>query len=280
MVYYSTADFSVDSFDLKMYLRNAPPPNEGSVGSRARNLQALSDLYAMAVIESDASDASLMTENERRWLASYAVRFELVSRYVQREVDRRLTETDWDMEALERYLSEPDTYALAERVSVRALLVSTENRSVADAMAEVQALRALAIMRPEADFEQLVADNTDDENARENGGLMENLVRGQTVAPFESAAFALREPGEISPPVTTDFGIHLIQLVEYQPPRQRTFEETKAQIIDELKPERASQYRQAIQQEARERKPDGFIEHTDALDQLMLQTSDGPLGIN
>jgi parvulin-like peptidyl-prolyl isomerase len=232
----------------------------------------------MAVIESDARESSLMTETERRWLASYAVRFELVSRYVKREVDRRLAETDWDTEALEQYLAEPDAYALPERVSVRALLVSTENRSATDAMAEVEILRAVAMM-PDEDFGQLVSDNTDDENAREKGGLMENLVRGQTVAPFESAAFALREPGEISAPVTTDFGIHLIQLVEYQPPRKRSFEDTKVQIIEELKPLRASQYRQAIQQEARERKPAGFVEHTDALDNLMLQTSDGPLGL-
>lgn len=261
-----------------MYLRNAPPPTDGTVGSRARNLQALSDLYAMAVIESDADVSTLMTEDEQRWLASYAVRFELVSRYVQREVDRRMAETDWDVEALEWYLSEPEAYALPERVSVRALLVSTENRSVAEAMVEAETLRTLAMM-PDADFGQLVADNTDDENARENGGLMENLVRGQTVAPFEASAFALRGPGEISAPVTTDFGVHLIQLVKYQPPRKRTLEETKAQIIDELMPIRASQYRQAIQQEARERKPAGFVEHTDALDKLMLQTSDGPLGL-
>jgi hypothetical protein len=277
VVYYSTADFSIDDFDLKMYLRNAPPVKEGTVGSRTRNLQALSDLYTMAVIESDAGGQSLMTEDERRWLASYAVRFELVSRYVQREVDRRLVETDWDTEALEQYLSEPDAYVLPERVSVRALLVSTENRSATDAMAEMERLRAVAMM-PDEDFGQLVTDNTDDENARENGGLMENLVRGRTVAPFESAAFALREPGEISAPVTTDFGVHLIQLVEYQSPRKISFEDTKAQIIEQLKPVRASQYRQAIQQEARERKPVGFVEHTDALDNLMLQTSDGPLG--
>ena len=134
--------------------------------------------------------------------------------------------------------------------------------------------------REGADFAQLVKDNTEDEAARENGGLMLDVVRGQTVAPFETAAFALREPGELSPPVVSRFGVHLIQLVKYQASRQRTLDETREQIIAELRPRRASQYRNAIQSEARERKPSGFVEHTDALDALMLQTSDGQLGID
>jgi len=46
----------------------------------------------------------------------------------------------------------------------------------------------------------------------------------------------------------------------------------------DLKPKRAAEYREGIHVEARERKPDGFIEHTDALDALMLRTSDGKLG--
>ena len=53
-VYYSTSDFEVTEFDRRMYLRNAPDATEEHVGSRIRNLQALSDLYAMEVLMSDA----------------------------------------------------------------------------------------------------------------------------------------------------------------------------------------------------------------------------------
>ena len=138
----------------------------------------------------------------------------------------------------------------------------------------------LEAKREGADFAQLVSDNTEDEAARPNGGLMVDVLRGQTVAPFETAAFALRERGELSQPVVSRFGVHLIQLVNYQASRQRTLDEAREQIIAELRPRRASQYREAVQSEARERKPAGFVEHTDALDALMLRTSDGPLGID
>ena len=108
---------------------------------------------------------------------------------------------------------------------------------------------------------------------------MENVARGETVEPFQRAAFALREEGEFSEPVVSRFGVHLIQLLDHQLPRQKSFEEAKQGIVDELKPARAAQYRHGVQAEARERKPAGFIEHTEALDALMLRTSDGKLGL-
>ena len=277
-VYYSTNDFDVTGFDLQMYLRDAPPPPEGTIGSRARNLQALSDLYAMEIAAADAAAGlSLVSDKERAWIARYAVRLEVVRRYIKSEVNRRLESTDWNTEAAEAYLADPEAYRTPERVSVRSLLIRTENRSEEEAMSVVAALLAEA-KRPDTDFAQLVSANTEDENARTDGGLMVDVVRGQTVASFETAAFALREPGELSLPVISEFGVHLIQLVEYQASRQRTLEETREQIIADLRPRRASQYRQAIQNEARERKPAGFVEHTDALDALMLQTTDGRLG--
>ena len=281
VVFYSTDDFNVTGFDLQMYLRDAPPPANGTTGSRVRNLQALSDLYALEIVAADAASAgvNLVTERERAWIARYAVQLEIVQRYVRSEVDRRLESTDWNAESAEVYSADPDAYQTPERVSVRTLLIRTEDRSVKEAMLIASDL-LLEAKREGADFAQLVSDNTEDEAARGAGGLMADLVRGQTVVPFETAAFALREPGELSPPVVSRFGVHLIQLVKYQASRQRTLDEMREQIIAELRPRRASQYRNAIQSEARERKPSGFVEHTDALDALMRQTSDGQLGID
>ena len=83
-----------------MYLRDAPPPPDGTIGSRSRNLQALSDLYAMEILGADAASAglNLVTERERAWIAGYAVLLEIVKRYVRAEVNRRLDSTDWNAE--------------------------------------------------------------------------------------------------------------------------------------------------------------------------------------
>ena len=275
--YYSTSQFSVTEFDRKMYLRNAPPEAGGGIGSRARNLSALSDLYAIKFLAGEAQNLDLLSEVEKEWLAEYAISMELIERYLRKMVEDKLAATDWEAEAREQYLASPEDYRVPESVSLRTLLIRTEDRAESEAMGiAVDLLQQAA--QPGADFSKLVSEYSEDANAAANSGLMSGVVRGQTVPPFEEAAFALRMPGELSEPVVSQFGVHLIQLVEYRPAEQLTYEQVAKRIIDELKPIRAAQYRRGLQMEARERKLEGFVEHTEALDELMSRTSDGALG--
>ena len=277
ITYFSTSQFSVTEFDRKMYLRNAPPEAGGGIGSRARNLSALSDLYAIKLLAVEAQNLDLLSEVEKEWLAEYAVSMELIERYLRKMVEDKLAATDWEAEAREQYLAFPEDYRVPESVSLRTLLIRTGDRSESEAM-EIAVDLLDQATQPGSDFTELVSEHTEDGNAAANGGLMSGVVRGQTVPPFEEAAFALRMPGEFSEPVVSQFGVHLIQLVDYSPAEQLTYEQVAKRIIDELKPIRAAQYRAGLQVEARERKLDGFVEHTEALDELMSRTSDGALG--
>ena len=276
LTYYSTSQFSVTEFDRTMYLRNVPPEAEGGVGSRARNLSALSDLYAIKFLAGEAQNLDLLSEAEKEWLAEYAISMELIERYLRKMVEDKLAATDWEAEAREQYLASPEDYRVPESVSLRTLLIRTEDRAESEAM-EIAVDLLHQAAQPGADFSKLVSEHSEDANAAANGGLMSGVVRGQTVPPFEEAAFALRMPDELSEPVVSQFGVHLIQLVEYSPAEQLTYEQVAKRIIDELKPIRAAQYRRGLQMEARERKLEGFVEHTEALDELMSRTSDGAL---
>jgi parvulin-like peptidyl-prolyl isomerase len=275
--YYSTSQFSVTELDREMYLRNAPPEAGGGIGSRARNLSALSDLYAIKLLAGEAQSLDLLSEVEKKWLAEYAINMELIQRYLRKMVEDKLAATDWEAEAREQYLAYPEEYREPESVSVRTLLIRTEDRSESEAMGIAVDLLDQA-KQPGVDFTKLVSEHAEDANAVANGGLISGVIRGQTASPFEEAAFALRTPGEFSEPVVSQFGVHLIQLVEYSPAEQLTYEQVAQRIIDELKPIRAAQYRRGLQVEARERKLEGFVEHTEALDELMSRTSDGALG--
>ena len=277
LTYYSTSQFSVTEFDRKMYLRNAPLEAGGGIGSRARNLSALSDLYAIKLLAVEAQGLDLLSELEKEWLAEYAISMELIERYLRKMVEDKLAATDWEAEAREKYLAFREDYRVPESVSLRTLLIRTGDRSESEAM-EIAVDLLDQAMQPASDFTRLVSEHTEDANGAAIGGLMSGVVRGQTVPPFEEAAFALRMPGEFSEPVVSQFGVHLIQLVEYSPAEQLTYEQVAKRIIDELKPIRAAQYRKGLQVEARERKLEGFVEHTEALDELMSRTSDGALG--
>ena len=229
VVYYSTDDFEVTEFDRQMYLRNAPDKTDGNVGSRIRNLQALSDLYAMEVLMLETHDLPLMSDAERDWIAHYAVQIEMLKRYVDFEVKRKLQSTDWDAEAYELYQAMPESYQLSESVSVRTLLIRHDERSVEEALRLANELLAQA-RKPGVDFEEVVRSNTEDEVASVTGGLMENVGRGQTVEPFEMAAFALREAEEFSEPVVSQFGVHLIQLLDHQYRERKRLKRSSRQL--------------------------------------------------
>jgi parvulin-like peptidyl-prolyl isomerase len=66
------------------------------------------------------------------------------------------------------------------------------------------------------DFAALAAEYSDDSGSAANGGDLGWFGRGQMVAPFEEAAFSLAVD-EISEPVQSDFGYHIIQVLETNP---------------------------------------------------------------
>lgn len=65
----------------------------------------------------------------------------------------------------------------------------------------------------DADFRTLAILYSDDPSATTNGGVYSNVSKGQFVKPFEAVAFNLAE-GEISAPVETEFGYHIIQVIK------------------------------------------------------------------
>jgi peptidyl-prolyl cis-trans isomerase C len=79
-------------------------------------------------------------------------------------------------------------------------------------------------------FIELVKQESDD---AQNNGHLGTFGKGRMVPPFEKAAFAL-DPGEISKPVKTQFGWHLILLHEKKEPEVTQFVDVKEKIIEYL----------------------------------------------
>ena len=83
-----------------------------------------------------------------------------------------------------------------------------------------------------ANFAELARQHSDDQSSRTKGGELPQFGTGRMVEPFEEAAFALAEDGDISAPVETQYGWHLIQRLEYQAPP--TFDDTKRDLEKRL----------------------------------------------
>ncbi len=83
------------------------------------------------------------------------------------------------------------------------------------------------------DFAALAKENSQDPGSAEKGGDLGCLGKGETVPPFEEAAFAA-EQGEIVGPVETEFGYHVIEVTEIREEQTQPLSEVETQITDQL----------------------------------------------
>lgn len=102
------------------------------------------------------------------------------------------------------------------RIKVAHILIGTDNP---DAEQDNDALSKKAFEVYEKaiggeDFETLAKTYSTDENTASNGGIMPYFSLGQMVGPFEEAAFALNKIGDISKPVKSRYGYHIIKLID------------------------------------------------------------------
>jgi parvulin-like peptidyl-prolyl isomerase len=74
----------------------------------------------------------------------------------------------------------------------------------------------LAKLQAGEDWAKLAAAYSTDTSNKDKGGDLGWFGRGQMVKEFEDAAFAMTQPGQISQPVKTKFGYHLIRLVAHE----------------------------------------------------------------
>ncbi|MEY4883693.1 MAG: hypothetical protein RIS34_1547 [Pseudomonadota bacterium] len=127
-----------------------------------------------------------------------------------------------------------------ERQASHILIASPKGAPAADHQkASAHAAELLAAVRKAPDsFAELAKKNSQDPGSAVAGGDLGFFARGAMVKPFEDAAFAMKK-GDISDVVESDFGFHIIKLVDVKTPKQRTFEELRAGIESDLKTQQA-----------------------------------------
>lgn len=149
---------------------------------------------------------------------------------------------DADVEAF--YNQNKAQYSTEGRVRASHILLKTDGKDEATVKAKAEALLAQA-KAPNADFAALAKANSEDEGSAVNGGDLNYFAKGQMVAEFEAAAFSLK-PGQISDLVKTPFGYHIIKVTDSQPETVRPLDDVKAEIVDQLKWQKAQQQAEQI----------------------------------
>ncbi|GGZ99986.1 peptidylprolyl isomerase [Arenicella chitinivorans] len=152
----------------------------------------------------------------------------------------------------EAYESYKSGYESDETRTTRHILLST-NDGESEAAQLAKAEELVTQLRQGADFATLATENSDDPGSASNGGSLGDVERGEMVPEFDEKTFALTE-GEISDPVKTQFGYHIIQVekinaTEPEPFAAKRFElqeEEQLRLAEERVAELAEQMRNLL----------------------------------
>jgi peptidyl-prolyl cis-trans isomerase D len=138
---------------------------------------------------------------------------------------------------IERYYNDNiQQYSTPEQVHAEHILFKTEGKD--DAAVKAQAESVLAQAKGGANFEDLAKKYSEDEGSKDKGGDLDYFGRGQMVKEFEDAAFAAK-PGDIVGPVKSQFGYHIIKVLDHRQAQTKPLSEVRSQIEDQLKFEQA-----------------------------------------
>lgn len=196
-------------------------------------------MFRQVVSVDDAAVRSYYEEHQDEFTSPERVKLN----WVELRQDDLLADMDISEEELrarydqvrERRFTDPETR------DVRHLLVQLPED--ADGEAEEAARRRTEELRARIeggeDFSDVAREASDDTGSASRGGELGEVARGDMVETFEERAFSL-EPGELSEPVRTRFGYHLIQVDQVRGGATRSFEDVQDELREELAMERVS----------------------------------------
>ena len=149
-------------------------------------------------------------------------------------VKRGITVSDADLKSY--YEQNAARFSVAEERRASHILIKADAAAPAAERDKAKARAAALLAQLKTDpkrFAELAKANSDDTGSAQKGGDLDWFGRGAMVKPFEEAVFALKR-GELSSVVETDFGFHVIQLVDQRGGDKKPFEAVQTEIRTEV----------------------------------------------
>jgi peptidyl-prolyl cis-trans isomerase C len=199
----------------------------GLVADRMKAIRSMfpdEGAYNNALKRDNLSESDLKAQIEKKIL---------VQTLVSKEVIEKVTVSPEESKAF--YDSHPEAFKQPEQVHAKHILIKMEPTATAaekkKARKEIEDIQKK--VKKGEDFSALAKQYSQCPSSAQ-GGDLGLLQRGQTVKPFEDAAFSMK-PGDTSGIVETEFGLHLLQVTEKRPEKQVPFEEAQESLQAHLK---------------------------------------------
>ncbi len=162
--------------------------------------------------------------------------------YIEISATKLLDQITIEPTELTKYYEEHlDYYTLPELVNVKHILILAPKDSPQEKSGEARSKieDLLAKLKLGKSFANLAKEFSEDQGTAVNGGDLGWIGKGETDLNFEQAAFSLKKQGELSGIIQSNFGYHIIQLVDKREAKVKNFEEVLSQVTENYKEELA-----------------------------------------
>ncbi|HEY0664561.1 MAG TPA: SurA N-terminal domain-containing protein [Gallionella sp.] len=192
--------------------------------------------------KADVSEAAVkeyFEQNPGEFLVQEQARVE----FVRLSVDGLLPKVNVsDDEVRDYYKTHETEFGSPEARRAAHILISTNvdapQAALDSAKAKAEQLFA-QVRRDPASFSELAIKNSQDPGSAAKGGDLGFFGRGMMVKPFEDAVFSMKK-GEISEVIKSDFGFHIIKLLDVEPTKIKPLSEVREGIVFKLRQQKAS----------------------------------------
>ena len=197
-------------------IERLPGPSRAYLTQADRKRQFVENMVMNDLLFAEAERQGYATDPDIERQVS-DMRKRLVVQRLMREYQKPPEVTD---EQARRYYDDNPTLYSTTQISASHILVKDE--------AEAKQIRARLEQEPQR-FADIAREQSTDKTSGAKGGELGKFGQGRMVPEFERAAFALK-PGEISQPVKTQYGWHVIIVTERQDGERKPFDQVKEQI--------------------------------------------------
>jgi peptidyl-prolyl cis-trans isomerase D len=186
------------------------------------------DRFRDDVMVTDA-DVAAYFESKK---AEYRIGEQRKIRYLLLDRDQARQKVNVPPGDVQRYYNDSiEQFQTPEQVRASHILLNTAGKD--EAAVRKQAEDLVAQIKGGADFAELARKFSEDPGSKDNGGDLDYFGRGRMVPEFEQAAFAMT-PGQVSDPIKTQYGFHIIKVVDKRAGSTRTLDEARPQIQQTL----------------------------------------------
>ena len=226
------AGIIITNIDVVSELQKAPEETRRAVLSRPESVtQIVNNLMVRRMLAAEADRDGLAADPLLAATLAIA-RERAMSDARLARLDAQNTPTPAALEAYARnvYQAEGTKFDVPAQTRARHILLANNGP---DSLQKAKEL--LVQLKAGASFEELAKSNSTDPGSASRGGDLGFFGAGKMVRPFEDAVNALAKSGDLSEPVESQFGYHIIRLEARRPQGRQPFEEVRAQLIDEAR---------------------------------------------